>query len=230
MAKRAVGCCSVTTHVRRVLPSTVQAPGGIVHHRTSTKRQRTTLYVPCVKRPFEWDIHVSVNLATCCYVLRVSWCQRVCFSCYLHQNVGTTNVCRCEVSTSHLVRHIRWCSVKCGVNSPKFTHRFTQDSHESEIVNLVRIRTKFARIWPTFHCFALLQLSKPLFDNVLNSFLARVPAVLARCCCRHPGAVSSPSSRPSLDGGGDLPVWGPRSAGCSGLGSIAGPHPRGYSR
>ena len=126
-------------------------------------RNMCSLYrlVPCVKRTFEWEIHGSANLATFCCVLRITWCHCVRFSCYLCQNGGTINVSKIEVLTSCLVPHIRWCSVESGVNSPKFTHRFTQDSHKSETVNFVRICTNFARICPAFHRFTFLQLSKP---------------------------------------------------------------------
>ena len=53
--------------------------------------------VPCVNRPFEWEVHRSVNSTTFCCVLRVTWCHRVCFSCYLRPKRGTINVCKCEV-------------------------------------------------------------------------------------------------------------------------------------
>ena len=85
----------------------------------------TKPYVPCVNRPFEWAIHGSVNLTTFCYVLRVICCHRVCFSCDLRQKRGTINVCKLEVLTSHLVHHIRWCSVESEIHAPKFTHKLT---------------------------------------------------------------------------------------------------------
>ena len=66
-------------------------------------RPNPRYYAPCVKRPFEWEIHGSANLTTFCCVLRVTWCHCVCFSCYLRQKRGTTNVCKLEVLTSHLV-------------------------------------------------------------------------------------------------------------------------------
>ena len=68
--------------------------------------------VPFVNRPFEWEIHGTVNLTTFCCVLRVTWCHHVRFSCYLRQKRGTINVCKLEVLTSHVVQHIRWCSVE----------------------------------------------------------------------------------------------------------------------
>ena len=37
------------------------------------------VYVPCVNRPSEWDIHGTVNWTTFCSVLRVTWCHCVCF-------------------------------------------------------------------------------------------------------------------------------------------------------
>ena len=60
-------------------------------------------FVPCAKWPCEWEIHGSANLTTFCCVLRVMWCHRVCFSCYLRQKRGTINVCKLEVLASHLV-------------------------------------------------------------------------------------------------------------------------------
>ena len=59
--------------------------------------------VPCVKRPFEWEIHGSADLTTFGCVLRVTCCHGVRFSCYLCQKHGTTHVCNLEVSTSHTV-------------------------------------------------------------------------------------------------------------------------------
>ena len=69
-------------------------------------------FVPCVMRPLEWELHGSANLTTFCCVLRKTWCHRVRFWCYLRQNRGTINVCKFHVFTSHLVEHIRWCSVE----------------------------------------------------------------------------------------------------------------------
>ena len=63
--------------------------------------------VPFVNRPFEWDIHGTVNFTTFCFVLRVTWCHRVPFSCYLRPKRGPTNVCKLQVLSSHMVSHIR---------------------------------------------------------------------------------------------------------------------------
>ena len=120
------------------------------------------LGAPCVKRLFEWEIHGSANLATFWYVLRVTWCHCVCFSCYLHENGGTINVSKFEVLTSRLFPHIRCCSVESGANSPKFTPRFTQDSRESKTVTFVRILYEFRT--KLFH-IALLR-----FPTALNAF------------------------------------------------------------
>ena len=118
-------------------PCRLVNPANLVRHETSMvvggQFPNTTSYievvtsVPCVKWPFEWEIHGRAQLATFCYVLRAPWCHRVCFSCYLRQNGGTINVSKFEVSTSPLFPpHIRWCSVESGMNSPKFPHRLTQ--------------------------------------------------------------------------------------------------------
>ena len=40
-------------------------------------------YVPFVNRPFESEIHGTVNFTTFCCVLLVTWCHLSCFSCYL---------------------------------------------------------------------------------------------------------------------------------------------------
>ena len=39
--------------------------------------------VPFVNRPFESEIHGTVNFTYFCYVLLVTWCHRVLLSCYL---------------------------------------------------------------------------------------------------------------------------------------------------
>ena len=39
--------------------------------------------VPFVNRPFESEIHGTVNFTQCCCVLLVTWCYRVLLSCYL---------------------------------------------------------------------------------------------------------------------------------------------------
>ena len=40
-------------------------------------------YVPFVNRPFESQIHGTVNFTQFCCVLLVTWCYRVLLSCYL---------------------------------------------------------------------------------------------------------------------------------------------------
>ena len=77
------------------------------------------VHVPCVKRPFEWKIHVAANLAIFCCVLRVTWCHLVHFSCYLRQNGGTINVSKFEVLTSRLFPHFRCCGVEPAANLSK---------------------------------------------------------------------------------------------------------------
>ena len=43
----------------------------------------TVVYVPFVNRPFESEIHGTVNFTQFCCVLLVTWCYRVLLSCYL---------------------------------------------------------------------------------------------------------------------------------------------------
>ena len=99
-------------------------------------------YVPFVKRPFEWGIHGSANLATFCCVLRVTCCHRVRFSCYLRQNGATINASKFKVLPSRLFPHIRCSSVEFGANSPKFT----QDSLQIQGCEFVRISDEFVPI------------------------------------------------------------------------------------
>ena len=40
-------------------------------------------HVPFVNRPFESEIHGTVNFTQFCCVLLVTWCYRVLLSCYL---------------------------------------------------------------------------------------------------------------------------------------------------
>ena len=46
-------------------------------------RKGTRNIVPFVNRPFEFEIHGTVNFTTFCCVLLVTWCHRVCFWSYL---------------------------------------------------------------------------------------------------------------------------------------------------
>ena len=41
------------------------------------------MLVPFVNRPFESEIHGTVNFTQFCCVLLVTWCYRVLLSCYL---------------------------------------------------------------------------------------------------------------------------------------------------
>ena len=55
------------------------------------------MHVPCVNRPFEWEIHGSVNFTIVCCVLEATWCHPVHFSCYLRTKLGTRHVCKLEI-------------------------------------------------------------------------------------------------------------------------------------
>ena len=169
-------------------------------------------------------------LAFFCFVSLVTWCHCVCFSCYLRQNGGTINVSKFEDFTSRLCPHIPCCSVKSGASLPYFTHRFTQNAHKSETGICVQIcktfrpilyefRTSWSHI-ALFHFPTALNAFRHLNMSQTLSQLPSWPAIQASCCYRHASIVSSPPSCPSPDGGGDLEFWGPRTAGCSGLGSI----------
>ena len=43
----------------------------------------SAMHVPFVNRPFESEIHGTVNFTHFCCVLLVTWCYRVLLSCYL---------------------------------------------------------------------------------------------------------------------------------------------------
>ena len=45
--------------------------------------QKLQVFVPFVNRPFEYEIHGTVNFTQFCCVLLVTWCYRVLLSCYL---------------------------------------------------------------------------------------------------------------------------------------------------
>ena len=53
-------------------------------HLTAT-RAYTQTHVPFVNRPFESEIHGTVNFTQFCCVLLVTWCYRVLLSCYLRR-------------------------------------------------------------------------------------------------------------------------------------------------
>ena len=59
----------------------------LAKHATANKAQsgwRTReKNVPFVNRPFESEIHGTVNFTQFCFVLLVTWCYRVLLSCYL---------------------------------------------------------------------------------------------------------------------------------------------------
>ena len=54
-------------------------------------------YVPFVNRPFESEIHGTVNFTNFCFVLLVTWRHRLCFLCHLRQNVVLRNVLKFDV-------------------------------------------------------------------------------------------------------------------------------------
>ena len=182
-------------------------------------------WVPCLKEPFEWEINGNANLAIFCYILRVTWCHCVRFSCHFRQNGGIVNVSKLEVLTSRRLPYIFgvfWSNLVriCGIShidSQKIpTNPRWRISYE--------FRRNFTQICP--HCTVSLSQSSQrlsLFEYVAKVFPTSVHVVQAQCCRRHPRAVSSPPSRSSPDRGGDLQLRGPRSGGCSGLGSIPGP-------
>ena len=120
-------------------------------------------HVPSVNRPLEWDIHGSVNWTTVCGVLRVTWCNRVRFSCYFRQKRGTINVCKSKVLRRHLVQRIRLGSVKCEILAAKFTYKFTLGSQIHEIVKFVLKLYEFRTNLPQFPLFRFLTALKACF-------------------------------------------------------------------
>ena len=52
-------------------------------HKPRKKRADQKRHVPFVNRPFESEIHGTVNFTQFCCVLLVTWCYRVLLSCYL---------------------------------------------------------------------------------------------------------------------------------------------------
>ena len=55
------------------------------------------LYVPFVNRPFESEIHGTVNFSNFCFVLLVTWRHRLRFFCRLRQNIVLRNVLEFDV-------------------------------------------------------------------------------------------------------------------------------------
>ena len=181
--------------------------------------------VPFVKWSFEWGIRGGANLTTFCYVLRVTWCHHVCFSCYFRQNGAAINVSNLGVSTSHPHAHIRRCSVEPTANSPKFTQN-------SQQIQACEFRTKFVRISYQFVLVCIVssrtQLSSPYvfcFDHVANAASTGIPLVPARPLRRHPGGVPGPPGGPTWYGGGHVQLGGRGGGGDCGLRSIPLPHP-----
>ena len=60
----------------------VQAWDAVAPTEFSTNRRLRT-HVPFVNRPFESEIHGTVNFTQFCCFLLVTWCYRVLLSCYL---------------------------------------------------------------------------------------------------------------------------------------------------
>ena len=110
-----------------VVPSTTETPLayplGVTFVAPKTKVGPTPAEYPycgCRRGPHP---HCTLREADASLAIfgRVTWCHRVCFSCYLRQNNGTINVSKFKLSNSRLFPHIRCCSVEPGANSPKFT-------------------------------------------------------------------------------------------------------------
>ena len=57
---------------------------------------RWVVHVPFVNRPFESEIHGTVNFTQFCSVLLVTWCYRVLLSWYLRPKYDPTNVCNLQ--------------------------------------------------------------------------------------------------------------------------------------
>ena len=91
--------------------------GGRRRRRRRRRGRRRRRRAPFENRSFECGACGGANLATFSSVLRVSWCHRVCFSCYLRQNGYTINVYNFKVLTNRLFPHIRCCWVRPCENS-----------------------------------------------------------------------------------------------------------------
>ena len=61
--------------------------GDITVRRPVASHFDTGVDVPFVKRPFEWEIHGSVNLTKFCFVLLATWRHHLRFLCHLRQNI-----------------------------------------------------------------------------------------------------------------------------------------------
>ena len=55
----------------------------VVEWRQVGEYAAVTDFVPFVNRPFESEIHGTVNFTQFCCILLVTWCYRVLLSCYL---------------------------------------------------------------------------------------------------------------------------------------------------
>ena len=76
------------------LPPSGKVPGAPKGQRG---RRVCGSFVPFVKRPFEWEIHGSVNLTNLCFVLHVTWRHRLRFRCHLRQNIVARNALKFDV-------------------------------------------------------------------------------------------------------------------------------------
>ena len=56
-----------------------------------------SLFVPFVNRPFESEIHGTVNFTNFCFVLLATWRHRLRFLCHLRRNVVVRNVLKFDV-------------------------------------------------------------------------------------------------------------------------------------
>ena len=128
-----------------------------------------------MKQSFKWGIRGGANLTTFCCVLRVTWCHRVCFSCYFCQNGAAINVSKFDVSTSHPHVHIRRCSIEPAANSPKFT----QNSHQ---IQACEFCTNVVRIWTSLHCFPLVLSSHRhlFFTLIMSQTLSQLASLQSR--------------------------------------------------
>ena len=121
-----------------------------------------------------------MNLTTFCCVLRVIWCHRVRFSCYLRQKRGTINVCKLEILSSHLIQHIRWDSVESEIHGPQFTHKFTPGAHIHETVKFVRNLYVFAPISTISLSHSSQSLCLPLLVTKSQQTLSRLASLQSR--------------------------------------------------
>ena len=79
---------------------------------------KSLMHVPFVNRPFESEIHGTVNFTNCCFVLLVTWRHRLRFLCHLHQNVVPGNVLKFDGYPCWYLHNVGLTHRELNVNLP----------------------------------------------------------------------------------------------------------------